>query len=54
MLEKIAPALVVGIITGGISSFGTVSAMQVHISYLRESIERHDKSIENLQDYVRK
>lgn len=35
-------AVVTGIITGALSSLGTVSSMRVHIEYIRSAIERHD------------
>lgn len=32
--------------TGLVSSLGTISALRVHINYLRESLQRHEAAIE--------
>jgi hypothetical protein len=44
MEREIVIAIVVAVITGGISSFGTVAALKVHITYLREHVERLDRT----------
>lgn len=36
-------ALIVAAITGGISTFATVTALRVHISYLKENLDRVDE-----------
>lgn len=53
MFEKIAPALLASVITGAISSVGTVGAMQVHIDYLRENIVRHEKEMSEIDTRLR-
>ena len=49
-VDKILPVIASGVIAGGLSSIGTVSALQVHITYLKESDVRHDRVIESLSD----
>jgi len=39
-------------ITGSISTIATVSALKVHINYLREAIERHEAAIIRAHDRI--
>lgn len=48
MLEKIIPMLLCSLVTGGVSSMGTVAAMDVHIDYLKENNIRQDKIIDGV------
>ena len=38
--------------TGFISTFATVSALRVHINYLRESLNRHELAIARAHDRI--
>ncbi len=42
-------SVVTGIITGVLSSVGTVAAIRVHISYLRETTAKHDKRLTEVE-----
>lgn len=42
LVIPIIVAIVSGVMTGIVSSMGTVSSLKVHIQYLRETIEKHD------------
>ncbi len=43
--DQIITMIVTAMITGGFSTFTTVTALKVHINYLRESINRHEQAI---------
>jgi hypothetical protein len=45
MSEQILTILITSAFTGLISTLGTVAALNVHISYLREAVEDNRKSI---------
>ena len=49
MIEKIAVGLVVGLVSGGLSSIGTISAMDVHINYIKEELVKHERQIDRLE-----
>lgn len=34
-----------GVIAGGVSTWGTVKALQVHIDYLNAAVKRHDEEL---------
>ena len=38
-------AFAVAVVTGAVSTFGTVMALKIHIVYLRENINRIDESL---------
>lgn len=40
MEKEIIIAVVTAVVTGAIAAFGTVAALKVHITYLREHIDR--------------
>ncbi len=42
-------SVVTGIIAGVLSSVGTVAAIKVHISYLRETLTSHDKRLTRIE-----
>jgi len=44
-LDNVILALIVAGVTGAVSSFGTVLMLKVHILYLRENLERLDKTV---------
>ena len=50
--EQIITMIVTAIITGGFSAITTVTALKVHINYLRESIARHEKAITRAHDRI--
>ena len=42
-----------GIIAGVVSSLGTVTALKVHITYLRETLSKHDRRLTKIEDNQR-
>lgn len=52
MIETLVTAIGTAVITGGLSAWGTVAALRVHIDYLRSSIERHDVEIRCLREKI--
>ncbi len=44
-MEQIVIAVIVSIITGGVSAFGTVKALHVHISYLKDITNKLESAI---------
>ncbi len=46
-------SVVTGIIAGGLSSLGTVAALRVHITYLRETLTKHDRRLTKIEDNQR-
>lgn len=42
-------AVVTGIITGIISSASTISSLRVHIEYIRESLDKHDARLREVE-----
>ena len=42
------PVLLCSMVTGAVSSLGTISAMDVHIQYLKENNIRQDKTMDNV------
>lgn len=53
MIDVVVTAIVTAIITGGVSSVSTVAALRVHISYLRETLSRHDDEIRAAYEAIR-
>lgn len=45
MESEIVKILITAVVTGGVSTLSTIIGLRVHISYLRENIDRHEKSI---------
>jgi hypothetical protein len=45
MEHELSIAVVVAVVTGAVSTLATVTALRVHITYLRESIVRIDSSM---------
>lgn len=43
-------ALIAAVVSGLVSSLGTIAALKVHITYLRETLERHEKAIQRAHD----
>jgi len=44
-MEDLAIKLAMVIMTGAISAFTTVKALGVHITYIRETLNRHEEAI---------
>ena len=44
--------ILTAIATGAISAFTTVSALRVHINYLREHLNRHESSINRAHERI--
>ena len=50
VIEAVAiSSVVTGVITGILSSFGTIAALKVHITYLRETLSRHDTRLTDVE-----
>ena len=45
IVEAIVIAIVTGVLSGVLSAFGTISSMRVHIEYIRQAIEKHDRRL---------
>ena len=45
LVSDLQTALLVAFITGGVSTFGTVIALRIHILYIRNDIKRIDESV---------
>ncbi len=43
--DQLITMIITALVTGGFSTFTTVIALKVHINYLREAINRHEKAI---------
>ena len=48
MVDELATAVLIGVITGAVSSVATVAALKVHIVYLREGLQHTRASIADL------
>lgn len=49
VITAVIAAVVTGVVTGLISSLGTVSAIRVHIQYLRETLQKHDERLRDVE-----
>ncbi len=52
MPEQLILTVIASVITGAISAVATVKALGVHITYLRESITRHEQAIERAHQRI--
>lgn len=46
MDSSLIAAIVSAVGAGVVSSLGTIAALRVHISYINETLKRHEKAIE--------
>lgn len=44
--------VITAVITGAISTLGTIAGLRVHITYLRETLDRHEKAIERAHNRI--
>lgn len=44
--------IITAVSTGAISTFATVSALKVHINYLREHLQRHETGIDRAHERI--
>jgi len=51
-MEQIIIAMIASVVTGGVAAFGTVKALHVHITYLKENLEKQDKSITRAHERI--
>ena len=51
MEHEIFIAIITATVTGLISTLGTVAALRVHITYLREILRAHDTRISTLESH---
>ena len=49
IIEAIIIAIVTGVLSGVLSAMGTINSMKVHIDYIREAIDKHDKRLEQVE-----
>lgn len=45
-------ALITGVASGGLSAIATVAALKVHITWLRETVQRHERAIERAHQRI--
>lgn len=50
--SELTMMVMTGVITGGFSAATTVIALKVHIVYLREHVERHERAIERAHSRI--
>lgn len=46
--NAIVTALVIGVLSGGVSAIGTVAVLRAHIEHIRETVARHEDWIHSL------
>lgn len=51
-VTEIVSVIVSSVLTGIVSTMGTVKALGVHIAYLRESLDRHERAIERAHQRI--
>lgn len=53
VIAQLVAVIATGLLTGAVSAIATVAAVRVHISYLRSSVERAHKRIDDIQGVPR-
>lgn len=53
IVNLLASVIATGLLTGAVSAIGTVAAMKVHISYLRESVQAAHRRISDIEKGLR-
>lgn len=51
-IEAAVVAMITGLITGGLSSIGTITSMKIHIDYIRKAIDSHDVRLSSVEKEV--
>ncbi len=51
-LDSIITVVITALVTGGFSTFATVTSLKVHINYLKEGINRQEKSINRAHERI--
>lgn len=51
-MNDIVQIILTAVVTGLVSSIGTVAALRVHVTYLREAIKRHDEELKDVNKRV--
>jgi hypothetical protein len=54
VIAAVISASVTGIVSAVLSSLFTTAGMRVHIQYLREIVERHERNITHVHDRITK
>jgi len=52
METEVIKIIITAVATGAISAFTTVSALRVHINYLREHLNRHESAISRAHERI--
>ena len=52
MEAEVIKIIITAVATGAISAFTTVSALRVHINYLRENLTRHESAISRAHERI--
>lgn len=43
--EQMVTAIVTAVLSGGVSAMSAVVALRVHVAWIKETLERHEKAI---------
>ena len=46
-------SLISGVITGALSSVGTVKVLKVHLQYIKKELEKHETKLDNHSERLR-
>lgn len=52
MASQIVMMVITAVITGGLSSIGTIAALRVHITYLGKAVDRHEEVIAHIHQRI--
>lgn len=52
MTSEIVMMVITAVITGGLSSLGTIAALRVHITYLGKAVDRHEEVIAHIHQRI--
>jgi len=52
MASQFIMMVITAVITGGLSSIGTIAALRVHITYLGKTVDRHEEVIAHLHQRI--
>jgi len=52
MASQFIMMVITAVITGGLSSIGTIAALRVHITYLGKTVDRHEEIIAHIHQRI--